>query len=220
MIVSVGSSTNNSEESNERATVIEASPKGDWKRVLAGGLRAVRGMAFQPDSKRLWAVCDERDEIGDDLPPDFFTEVRRNYFYGWPYAYIGNNPDPISGSLSPESVAQSVIPDVLITAHSGVSGLVFYDGNQFPEEYKGDAFIALHGSWNRSLRTGYKIIRVRFFEGRVVGIPEDFLTGWMLGEDKREVFGMPSGLTIAKDGSLLISDDGGKRIWRLSYIKQ
>jgi glucose/arabinose dehydrogenase len=155
---------------------------------------------------------------GPDLPPDYFTRVEKGAFYGWPYAYIGPNPQPGFAHRAPEKVKATVVPDVLFQPHSSVLDLVFYDGEQFPAEYRGDAFVALKGSWNRSEPTGYKVVRVRFKDGRPEGSYENFVTGfWVSGQHRAEVCGRPAALAVMKDGSLLIADDTGGTIWRVSY---
>jgi glucose/arabinose dehydrogenase len=218
LYVTVGSESNvDVEKEPLRATIAEYNPDGSGKRIFASGLRNPIGLAFHPVTKRLWAAVQERDRLGDDLPPDYFTEVKDGGFYGWPYSYAGRNEDPRRKGERPDLVSKALVPDVLIQAHSAVLGLVFYEGKMFPKDYRGDAFIALHGSWNRTKRTGYKIIRVPFRNNKPAGGYEDFLTGWMLGEDRREVWGRPAGLLVLKDGSLLISDDGANKIWRVSY---
>lgn len=218
LYVTVGSESNvDAEKDPLRATISEYNPDGSGKRIFAGGLRNPIGLAFHPATKRLWAAVQERDRLGDDLPPDYFTEVKENGFYGWPYSYIGQNEDPRRKGERPDLVAKALAPDVLIQAHSAVLGLVFYNGRMFPKEYRGDAFIALHGSWNRTKRTGYKIIRVRFKNNKPAGGYEDFLTGWMLDESSRQVWGRPVGLLVLNDGSMLITDDGANKIWRVTY---
>jgi glucose/arabinose dehydrogenase len=218
LYVTVGSESNvDAEKDPLRATISEYNPDGSGKRIFAGGLRNAIGLAFHPTTKHLWAAVQERDRLGDDLPPDYFTEIKENGFYGWPYSYIGKNEDPRRKGERPDLVAQALVPDVLIQAHSAVLGLVFYNGKMFPKDYRGDAFIALHGSWNRSKRTGYKIIRVRFKNNRPAGGYEDFLTGWMLDENSRQVWGRPVGLLVLNDGSMLITDDGANKIWRVTY---
>jgi glucose/arabinose dehydrogenase len=167
----------------------------------------------------LWAAVQERDLLGDDLVPDYLTSIKDGGFYGWPFSYIGSNEDPRRKGERPDLVKKALVPDVLIQAHSAVLGLTFYTGRMFPADYRGDAFVALHGSWNRSKRTGYKIIRVRFKNGKPVGGYDDFLTGWMMGEDSRDVWGRPVGLLVLKDGSMLITDDGAHKIWRVAYSK-
>lgn len=218
LYVTVGSESNVSVEAEPmRASITEFNPDGTSKRIIATGTRNPIGLAFRPGSSVLWAAVQERDRLGDDLVPDYVTEVKDGGFYGWPYAYMGPNEDPRRKGEQPELVKKTLVPDVLIQAHSAVLGLVFYTGPMFPQEYRGDAFVALHGSWNRSRRTGYKIIRIRFKDGRPVGGYDDFLTGWMLGEDRADVWGRPVGLLVLPDGSMLITDDGANKIWRVSY---
>ena len=218
LYVTVGSETNVDVESDpRRAAISEYNPDGSGHRIYASGTRNPIGLAFQPGTNRLWAAVQERDLIGDDLVPDYVTSIQEGAFYGWPYAYIGHNEDPRRKGEKPDLVAKAVVPDVLIQAHSAVLGLSFYEGNMFPGDYKGDAFVALHGSWNRASRTGYKIVRIRFKNGKPIGGYDDFVTGWMLGEDNPEVWGRPVGVLVAKDGSLLIADDAGNKIWRVSY---
>jgi glucose/arabinose dehydrogenase len=159
----------------------------------------------------------ERDEIGEDLPPDYISRVRSGGFYGWPWFYIGNHPDPRHKGKHLELADKVVVPDVLVQAHSATLNLCFYTGDQFPSEYKDDIFAAFHGSWNRVKRTGYKVVRVAFDHstGKARGEYEDFVTGFVTSEGK--VWGRPVGITVAKDGSLLISEDGNGTIWRVSY---
>jgi glucose/arabinose dehydrogenase len=218
MYVTVGSETNVDVETDpRRAAISEYNPDGSQHRIYASGTRNPIGMAFHPLTRQLWAAVQERDGLGDDLVPDYVTAIKEGGFYGWPYAYIGQNEDPRRKGERPDLVKKTIAPDVLIGSHSAVLGLVFYDGKMFPEEYRGDAFVALHGSWNRSKRTGYKIIRIRFKDGKPIGGYDDFITGWMLGEDKREVWGRPVGLLVLADGSMLITDDGANKVWRVTY---
>ncbi|HEY7543373.1 MAG TPA: PQQ-dependent sugar dehydrogenase, partial [Blastocatellia bacterium] len=220
MDVTVGSKTNVDVEPDPmRAAISEYNPDGTGHRIYASGTRNPIGLAFYPGTRALWSAVQERDIIGDDLVPDYVTSIKEGGFYGWPYSYIGPNEDPRRKGERPDLVAKAIVPDVLIQAHSAVLGLVFYEGNMFPSEYRNDAFVALHGSWNRSKRTGYKIIRIRFKNGKPVGGYDDFLTGWMLAEDKAEVWGRPVGLLVLKDGSMLITDDGANKIWRVTYRK-
>lgn len=220
MYVSVGSETNVEPEAEPmRAAITEFNLDGTGKRIFASGLRNPIGLAFYPGTNRLWTTVNERDRLGDDLVPDYFTEVRDGAFYGWPYSYIGRNVDPRRRGERPDLVERAVVPDVLIGSHSAALGLVFYDAEMFPAEYRGDAFIALRGSWNRARLTGYKIIRVPFENGRPVGGYEDFLTGWLPDENGNEVWGRPVGLLVMRDGSLLIADDEGRKIWRVSYAR-
>ena len=218
MYVTVGSESNVNVETNEmRAAIIEFNPDGTGKRIFASGTRNPIGLAWLPDTRTLWACVQERDRMGDDLPPDYVTEIKDGGFYGWPYAYNGPNEDPRRKGERPDLVKKTLTGDVLIQAHSSILGLAFYEGKMFPKEYRGDAFVALHGSWNRTKRTGYKIIRIRFKNGKPVGGYDDFLIGWMLDESSREVWGRPVGLLVLADGSMLITDDGANKIWRVTY---
>jgi glucose/arabinose dehydrogenase len=221
LYVSIGSSGNVEPEKDERrAGISEYNPDGSGYRLFASGLRNPIGLAFNPTTKQLWTAVNERDGLGDDLVPDFVTSVKDGGFYGFPYAYIGQNEEPRRKGEQPELVKKSIVPDVLLTSHSAALGLVFYVGKMFPGEYNGDAFAALHGSWNRQKLTGYKIIRIRFKDGKLVdNAYEDFLTGWLPSETSNEVWGRPVGLLVISDGSLLICDDGANKIWRVSYAK-
>ena len=216
--VTVGSQSNVDPETDPmRAAIHEYNPDGSGHRLVASGTRNPIGLAFYPGTRTLWAAVQERDLIGDDLVPDYLTSIKDGGFYGWPFSYIGSNEDPRRKGERPDLVKKAIVPDVLIQAHSAVLGLLFYTGNMFPPQYRGDAFVALHGSWNRSKRTGYKIIRVHFKNGRLVRGYDDFVVGWMLGEDTREVWGRPVGLLQLKDGSMLITDDAANKIWRVTY---
>ena len=219
LYATVGSESNVSVEPEPRASILEFNPDGTGRRTLASGTRNPIGLAFNPSTGALWSAVQERDRLGDDLVPDYVTQIQDGGFYGWPYSYIGPNEDPRRKGEQPDLVKKTIVPDVLIQAHSAVMGLVFYDGKMFPKEYQGDAFVALHGSWNHTKRTGYKIIRIRFKDGKPVGGYDDFITGWMLDENSREVWGRPVGLLVLKDGSMLITDDaeGFNKIWRVTY---
>ncbi len=218
LYVTVGSKTNvDAGEEPMRAAITEINADGTGQRLYASGLRNPLRLAFNPTTKQLWAAVQERDLIGNDLVPDYVTSVKDAGFYGWPYSYIGSNIDPRRKGERDDLAKTAIVPDVLLQAHSAVLGLVFYEGKMFPSDYQGDAFAALHGSWNRDKRTGYKIIRIRFKNGKPVGGYDDFITGWMLGEDRPEVWGRPVGLLVLQDGSMLIADDGGNKIWRVSY---
>jgi glucose/arabinose dehydrogenase len=217
MYVAVGSRSNIAEEEERRAAILEYNPDGSGFRVFASGLRNPVGLAINPVTGQLWTAVNERDGLGDDLVPDYFTSVREGGFYGWPYSYIGANLDPRMEGKGKDLAARAIVPDVLFQAHSASLGCLFYTGTMFPPEYRNDAFVAFHGSWNRTLRTGYKVVRVRFQDGRPVGGYEDFLTGFLLAGDNQDVWGRPVGLLVARDGALLVSDDGGSRIWRVSY---
>lgn len=219
MYVTVGSESNVSVEPEPmRAAIVEFNPDGTGKRIYASGTRNPIGLAWLPGSQTLWAAVQERDRLGDDLVPDYVTSIKPGGFYGWPYAYMGIE-DPRRKGERPDLVKSHLTGDVLIQAHSAILGLAFYEGNMFPSEYRGDAFVALHGSWNRSQRTGYKIIRIKFKNGKPVGGYDDFLTGWMLDPASKDVWGRPVGLLVLGDGSMLITDDGANKIWRVSYKK-
>jgi glucose/arabinose dehydrogenase len=217
LYVSVGSESDAGPSVEERAAILEMNPDGTGRRVLATGMRNPIGMAIRPESTELWAAVQERDKVGDELVPDYVARVKDGAFYGWPFAYAGANVDPRHKGEEPDLVKRSLAGDVLVQAHSAIMGLAFYDGTMFPREYRGDAFAALRGSSNRSKRTGYKVIRIPFSNGRPTGGYEDFVTGWMLGEDRKEVWGRPVGLAVLKDGSMLVADDAGNRIWRIAY---
>ena len=219
MYVSIGSRSNVSDNAAEadRARIFEFNPDGSGQKVYAWGIRNAVGIAFRPGSNELWMSTNERDELGEDLPPDYISSVRPGGFYGWPWFYIGNHVDPRHKGKHSELADQVIVPDVLIQAHSATLNLCFYTGDQFPAEYKGDIFAAFHGSWNRKKRTGYKIVRVPFDHstGKARGEYEDFVTGFATPDGK--VWGRPVGITVAKDGSLLFSEDGNGTIWRVSY---
>ena len=215
--VTVGSMNNLAVEPSPHATVQSFAADGTDQRDFATGLRNPVGIEFYPGTDDLYVTVNERDGLGDDLVPDYLTRIQRGDFFGWPYAYIGDNPQPdLPGPLG--LVKSTKVPDVLFQAHSASLGLVFYEGTQFPDAYRGDAFVALHGSWNRAEPTGYMVVRVPFEDGRPAGYYESFLTGfWFEGDDKAGVFGRPAGLAVAADGSLLVSDDAGGAIWRVSF---
>lgn len=218
--VSVGSGSNVAEHglANEirRACILEANLDGGGERIYAGGLRNPTGMAWAPGTHDLWTVVNERDELGDHLVPDYLTYVKPGGFYGWPFAYIGPNKDPrMEETPRPDLVAQTLVPDVLMDAHSSCLGLVFYTQRAFPEKYRQGAFVAQHGSWNRSTLSGYKVVFVPFRKGKPAGKPEDFLTGFIASEGESKVYGRPVGLAILRDGSMLVSDDGSNTVWRI-----
>ena len=219
LFVSVGSASNVDAEAPPRASILEMNPDGSDRKVYASGLRNPVNLAVQPGTGQLWTCVNERDMLGEDLVPDYVTHVQEGAFYGWPYAYIGQHEDPRRKGEHPELVQQTVVPDVLLQSHSAPLGMVFYTAAQFPAEYKGDAFVALHGSWNRKLRTGYKVVRVRFDGTRPTGEYDDFIAGWSLGPAQPGVWGRPVSIVVHKDGSLLISDDAHNVIWRVTYSK-
>jgi len=198
-----------------RAVVRAFDPEGRQIRNYATGLRNCSGLAIQTGTGNLWCVVNERDRLGDNLPPDYATRVQQDTFYGWPWYYIGSHEDPRLRGTRPDLRGVVTVPDVLIQAHSATLGIVFYDGTQFPADYRGDAFITLHGSWNREIRTGYKVVRAIMRDGRATGVYEDFLTGFVA--DNNSVWGRPVGVAVMRDGSLLVSEDGNNTIWRVSY---
>lgn len=220
LYVGIGSSSNvNVETDPMRATIAEFNPDGSGTRTFATGTRNPTALMFHPRSRKLWAAVQERDLIGDDLVPDFVIEVKDGGFYGWPYAYAGPNEDPRRKGEQPDLVRKTLAPDVLIQAHSAVLGAAFGAGTMFPQDYRDDLYAALHGSWNRAERTGYKIIRIPFKGDRAAGGYEDFVVGWMLDPGKPEVWGRPVGVAFLEDGSMLITDDGANKVWRVTYGK-
>ncbi len=221
MYLSVGSQSNvNEGEPEIRAAISEYNPDGTGHRIYAFGIRNPVGLAWNPVNGQLWTAVNERDLLGDDLVPEYATSVKEGGFYGWPDSYMGSNVDPRVKAPRMDLVKRAIVPDVLIEPHSAALGIVFYTGTMFPAEYRNDAFVALHGSWNRKNRTGYKVIRIPFEKGNPEGGYENFLTGWVPDEAGPDVWGRPVGLTMIKDGSLLVVDDGGKKIWRVTYKKK
>jgi glucose/arabinose dehydrogenase len=218
LYVSVGSASNVAErgtaEEMLRACILEANLDGTGLRVFASGLRNPVGMDWEPTTRTLWTAVNERDELGDELVPDYLTSVKDGAFYGWPYSYFGQIEDPRRKGERPDLVAKAVVPDVPVGSHTASLGLAFYRGEAFPAKYRGGAFVGQHGSWNRSEFSGYKVVFVPFKEGKPAGGMEDFLTGFMANAD--EVYGRPVGVTVLKDGSLLVADDAGNRIWRIT----
>jgi glucose/arabinose dehydrogenase len=203
-----------------RATVLRFNVNGKAvARSFANGIRNCVGMTVHSTTGDLWCAVNERDGLGDDLVPEYVTRVRAGAFYGWPWYYIGANADPRRNGARPELKAKVTVPDVLVQPHSAALGVVEYRGRggvaSFPTEYEGDLFVALHGSWNRSLRTGYKVIRVPLKNGVPVGEYQDFMTGFV--SDDTQVWGRPVGIAVAHDGALLVSEDANNSIWRISY---
>lgn len=220
MYVSVGSLTNNddpeeNEGERERANILEFNPDGSGKRIYASGVRNAVGIATDPRSGELWMSVNERDGLGDNLVPDYISSVKDGGFYGWPYYYMGGNYDPDHKGKKPELKSKVITPDVLLQPHNASLQLTFYTGEQFPEEYRGDIFAAQHGSWNKHVRTGYEVIQVPLENGKATGEYIDFMTGFVTSEG--EVWGRPVGVAVGKDGSLFVSDDGSKAIWRVTY---
>ena len=217
--VSVGSGTNDAEHGldNEkrRADILEINPDGSGERVYASGLRNPAGIDFQPDTHVLYAAVNERDTFGDELVPDYFTSVKDGGFYGWPYAYFGQHEDPKHKGQRFDLVKKSITPDFALGSHTASLGLAFYNGKSFPQHYWGGAFIGQHGSWNSSKLVGYKVTFIPFTNGKPGSKMEDFLTGFIVDLDKKEVHGRPVGIAVIKDGSILVADDSGNSIWRV-----
>ena len=216
--ISVGSSSNVAEHGmdNEkrRANILEINPDGSGEKIYASGLRNPVGMDWAPGTNALWTAVNERDELGDELVPDYITSVKPGGFYGWPYSYFGQNKDPRLKGEGAELVAKAIVPDVPVGSHTASLGLAFYDKTKFPAKYQNGAFIGQHGSWNSSKLVGYKVMFVPFKNGKPSGKPEDFLTGFVDNESK--VFGRPVGITVMGDGSMLVNDDSGNTIWRVT----
>ena len=221
MWVSVGSKSNVDEDPNEhevekrRARIFEFTPDGKNERVYASGIRNPVGLAVNPTTGDLWTSVNERDRLGDHLVPDYITRVKDGGFYGWPWYYIGDHQDPRHKDEHPELAGKIAVPDVLLQSHSASLDLAFYTGSTFPAAYRGNAFASEHGSWNRSRRTGYKVIMTPQKNGVPTGEYEDFLTGFVTPDGN--VWGRPVGVTVANDGALLVSDDGSGTIWRVAY---
>lgn len=222
MFVAVGSASNvddpdTTPDEKNRADILEFNPDGSGMRVYAYGIRnAGGGLAINPTTGELWCSVNERDGLGDNLVPDYITHVGEGGFYGWPWWYIGSHQDPRHEGKHPELRDKVIVPDVLLQPHNASLEMTFYQGTQFPAEYQGDIFASEHGSWNRSVRTGYEVIRVPLHQtSRASGEYEDFVTGFVV--DNRHVWGRPVGITEARDGSLLVSDDGSNSIWRIRY---
>ncbi len=218
LYLTVGSGSNvNLNEPPMRAAVHRFNPDGTGHETIATGTRNPVGLRWYPNSTDLWVSVQERDALGDDLVPDYVVKIKEGGFYGWPIAYIGPHPEPRHKEVDQEKVKSTLYPDVLLGSHAGALDILFYTGAQFPDKYRGGMFAALHGSWNRAERFGYKIVYIPFKDRKPTAGPEDFLSGWMLDPGKKEVWGRPVGLLQLTDGSLLVSDDGGRKIWRVSY---
>jgi glucose/arabinose dehydrogenase len=223
MYIAVGSrgniaDTDSDKSEYHRANILEANPDGSDLRVYASGIRNPVGIAFDPATGVLWTSVNERDDIGDDLPPDYITHVQEGGFYGWPWYYIGPNEDPRLKGKHPELKDKVIVPDVLLEPHNASLELTFYEARQFPEKYRGGIFAAEHGSWNRSVRTGYEVVFVPLANGKASGEYQDFVTGFVAPDGK--VWGRPVGVAVAKDGSLMVTDDGSNSIWRISYANK
>jgi glucose/arabinose dehydrogenase len=220
MFVSVGSHSNVSDDEAEkrRADILVFDPEGKGEKVFAWGIRNAVGLAIHPQTGQVWASVNERDALGDHLVPDYVTHVEEGGFYGWPWYYIGAHQDPRHKGKHPELKDKVIVPDVLLQSHSASLCMTFYTGQQFPETYRNDAFAAEHGSWNRARRTGYKVIRLPMKDGKATGEYEDFLVGFVTKEG--QVWGRPVGVAVAKDGSLLVTDDGSGTIWRVNATQE
>lgn len=221
--IAVGSASNVAENGIDtellRADILEVNLDGSDLKVYASGLRNPVGMGWAPGTKTLWTVVNERDELGDDLVPDYLTSVQKGGFYGWPYCYFGQHIDPRVKETQPELVKKTIVPDVNMGSHTASLGLAFYTAQSFPKKYQGGVFVSQHGSWNRSVLSGYKVVFVPFVKGKPSGKPEDFLTGFIANLDKNEVRGRPVGLIVLPDGSLLVADDTSNVIWRVRVAK-
>jgi len=219
--ITVGSASNVGEngmaEEFMRANILVMNIDGSDKKIFASGLRNPVGAAFNPYTKTLWTVVNERDDLGDELVPDYLTSVQEGGFYGWPYSYWGKHLDPRMNSAGKELVEKAIVPEVSLGAHTASLGLAFYNHTAFPTRYHNGAFIGQHGSWNKSTFSGYKVVFVPFENGKPSGSPQDFLTGFIANED--EVYGRPVGIVVLPDGSILVSDDSANTIWRVRVNK-
>ena len=222
LYVSVGSASNVGEKGMKeevlRANILECNLDGTGLRVFASGLRNPVGMDWEPTTGALWTAVNERDELGDELVPDYMTSVKDGGFYGWPYSYFGKNEDPRRKGERPDLVAKALVPDLALGSHTASLGLTFYRGEAFPEKYRGGAFVGQRGSWNRSKFAGYRVAFVPFKDGKPAGDPEDFLTGFIANDD--EVYGRPVCVATAPDGAILVTDDVTNRIWRVAPEKK
>ena len=218
LYATVGSNSNVAEngidKEERRAAILEFDLASGTSRVFASGLRNPNGLAWNETTGALWTTVNERDEIGDELVPDYMTAVKDGGFYGWPYSYFGQHVDERVNQPRPDLVAKAIVPDYALGAHTASLGLVFYNGTAFPERYRGGAFIGQHGSWNRSAKSGYKVIFVPFANGKPNGMPEDILTGFVNKEGDAQ--GRPVGVAIDKTGALLVADDVGNTVWRVT----
>ncbi len=220
MFVSVGSKSNvddvdTHKEENRRADILAFDPLGKNERIYASGIRNAVGLTIHPITGQLWCSVNERDGLGDHLVPDYVTHVEEGGFYGWPFYYIGSHEEPRLKGKHPELKDKTIVPDVLLQSHSASLDMTFYTGDQFPAEYKLQGFAAEHGSWNRERRTGYKVVRIVMKDNKATGEYEDFLVGFVTPDGN--VWGRPVGVTTAKDGALLVTDDGSGTVWRVAY---
>jgi glucose/arabinose dehydrogenase len=220
MFVAVGSADNVSDSQavqDHRANILEYTPEGKFVKIYASGIRNPVGLGVNPTTGDVWCSVNERDNLGDNLVPDYITSVKEDGFYGWPWFYIGQHDDPRAKMARPadKTIDKVIVPDVLVTAHSASLGLTFYEGSQFPREYRGDLFAAEHGSWNRSVRSGHEVVRVPLNKGKSTGVFEDFLTGFVTPDGAP--WGRPVGVATGKDGALYVTDEGSASIWKVSY---
>jgi len=220
LFISVGSHSNVDDADNNpaefhRADILVANPDGSGLAVYAWGIRNAVGIAVHPQTGQLWASVNERDNLGDNLVPDYITHIEPGGFYGWPWFYMGGHWDPRHQGKHPELQSKVLTPDVLLQPHNASLEMTFYEGTQFPAEYRGDIFASEHGSWNKAVRTGYEVIRVPLVNGHATGEYEDFVTGFVTPSG--DVWGRPVGVTVAKDGSLIVTDDGSNTVWRVAY---
>ena len=219
MFVSIGSASNVAEgdvDERDRADVLVFDPEGGGREVYASGIRNCVGLAVHASTGDVWCTTNERDGLGDDLVPDYVTRVRRGGFYGWPWFYLGSHEDPRQAGKRPDLAGTAIVPDVLLQAHSAPLGLAFYDAAMFPSRYRGRAFVSLHGSWNRGKRTGPKVVSVPVRDGIPTGEYEDFMTGFVI--DDGSVWARPVGVAVARDGAILVSEDGNGTIWRIAFV--
>lgn len=202
----------------DRAAIWEVNPDGSGKRVFANGIRNPTGMGWAPGTKTLWIVVNERGGLGDDTPPDYLTSVRQEGFYGWPYYFWGKFEEPRVKKKRPELLGRTLTPDYALGSHVAPLGMVFYTAASFPREYQGVAFVGFHGSSGRSSMVGYKVVSIPFKNGKPNGEPKDFLTGFLANPDTGEVYGRPVGLAVTKDGSLVVADDTGNKVWQVTHL--
>jgi glucose/arabinose dehydrogenase len=207
---------NGMENEAERAAILELDIASGQSRVYASGLRNPNGLAWNPQTGALWTAVNERDELGDDLVPDYITSVRDGGFYGWPYSYYGQHVDERVEPKRPDLVAKAIVPDYALGSHTASLGLAFYDGQAFPQRYRDGAFVGQHGSWNRKAKSGYKVIFVPFANGMPAGPPEDILTGFVKEGDAN---GRPVGVVVDRTGALLVADDVGNKVWRVTAVR-
>lgn len=221
--ISVGSASNVAEhgmdEEIRRANILVVDLDGKNEKIYASGLRNPVGMDWNPITGELWTAVNERDKLGDNLVPDYVTSVKEGGFYGWPYSYFGQLKDPRMDGKGLDLVAKAIVPDVSVGPHTASLGLTFYNAETFPAKYKNGLFVGQHGSWNRSILSGYKVVFIPFENGKPASQPEDFLTGFIADENKSDVYGRPVGVTVTPKGDLLVNDDAGNVIWKVSYSK-